>query len=111
MFVDFENLGGGFGSKEAHSSLPIWVKISNILLKGWHEQGIATIASTRHPIHADFMIEDHSRMGFAQVCIEMDVSLNFPKFVTLDQGLNEGSGEPKFLRLLVEYQRVPLSCS
>lgn len=42
-------------------------------------------------------------MGFAQVCIEIDVFFAFAKFVTLEQGLDEGLGEPKFLRILVEY--------
>jgi len=71
-------------SREAHST-SIWVIIFNILLKGWNKEGIATVMSALgHPIQADFMIEDRSRMSFALVCLEMDVSLAFPNFVTLD---------------------------
>ena len=84
--INFKDLELGMDlSQDTHSSLPIWVKIFKIPLEGWHEEGIATAASALgQPIHADGTIEDRSRLGFTRVCVEINTSSMFPKFINLN---------------------------
>lgn len=99
-------------SQEMHTSVPVWVKISNIPLEGWNEEGIATVGSALgRSIHSDFTIEDRSQMSFVRLCIEIDVSSTFLRYVNLYKGLNESSGEPKMLQMPIEYQWVPSVCT
>ncbi|XP_052208514.1 uncharacterized protein LOC127812192 isoform X2 [Diospyros lotus] len=99
-------------SRAILSAVPIWVKIFNIPLEGWNEEGIATAASALgRPIHADFMTEDRTQVEFARVCVEMDASSEFPRHINLYQGIDESTGEPKLLRMPVEYQWIPPTCS
>lgn len=55
--------------QESHSSLPLWVKFSNIPLEGWNENGISFVASVGEPIYANPMTKDRSWLGFACVCV------------------------------------------
>ena len=60
----------------------------------------------RH-IHANFTIDNRYRMGFAHVCVEIDVFSSFSKSVNLYKGLDESTSEPKLMSMPVEYQWVP----
>ena len=92
-------------SQDTHTSLPLWVKIFNIPLEGWNEERIATFASALgKPIRVDFTIEDRSQMGFATICVEMDVFSKFPQHINLYKGIEECTGKPSLVRMLVEYQ-------
>lgn len=64
-------------------------------------------SSLRKSFHADDMIEDRKRLGFAHVCIEVHVSSHFPPYIELYQEIDEFSSDPKIARILVEYQWVP----
>ena len=71
-------------SRGVHSLVLIWVKIFNIPLEGWNEEGIATVASALgQPIHEDFTTEDRNQIEFAWVCVEMDASSDFPRHINL----------------------------
>ena len=72
-------------AKKSNSSIPLWIKIHNPPLDGWSLKGISIIASEiRRPLHADPTIEDRSRLGYARVCVEVNVSSKLPKYIDID---------------------------
>ena len=36
------------------------------------------------PLHAYPMIEDRTRLGYARVCVEVNVSFKLPKYIDID---------------------------
>ena len=88
------------------TSLPIWVKFFNIPLEYWTVTSLGYIASVVGiPLHLDTLIENHSRLSFARICIEVDVNCAFPKAALLDLG------NGKYLTIGIEYPWVPQKCS
>ncbi|XP_052177674.1 uncharacterized protein LOC127791741 [Diospyros lotus] len=63
------------------------------------------------PLYADPMTEDRSRLGYARVCVDVNVCSKFPKFIDIDQGYDEATGERRISRLPIEYQWIPSICS
>ncbi|XP_052197386.1 uncharacterized protein LOC127804553 [Diospyros lotus] len=63
------------------------------------------------PLYADPMTEDRSRFSYARVCVDVNVSSKFPKFIDIDQGYDEATGERRISRLQIEYQWIPSICS
>ncbi|XP_052201561.1 uncharacterized protein LOC127807600 [Diospyros lotus] len=99
-------------AKDSHSSIPLWIKIHNLPLEGWSLKGISIMASQiGRPLYADPMTEDRSRLGFARVCVEVSASSKFPKYIDIDQGYDEATGERRISRLPIEYQWIPSICS
>ena len=88
------------------TSLPIWVKFFNIPLEYWTATSLGYIASAVGiPLHLDTLTENHSRLSFARICIEVDVNYAFPKSALL----NLGNG--KYSTIRIEYPWVPQKCS
>ena len=88
------------------TSLPIWVKFFNIPLEYWTVTSLGYIASAVGiPLHLDTLTENHSRLSFARICIEVDVNCAFPKSALL----NLGNG--KYSTIRIEYPWVPQKCS
>ena len=88
------------------TSLPIWVKFFNIPLEYWTATSLGCIASAVGiPLHLDTLTENHSRLSFARICIEVDVNCTFPKSALLDLG----NGNYSTIR--IEYPWVPQKCS
>ena len=84
------------------TSLPIWVKFFNIPLEYWTVTSLGYIASVVGiPIHLDTLTENHSRLSFARICIEVNVNCTFPKSALL----NLGNG--KYSTIRIEYPWVP----
>jgi len=99
-------------AKDTHSSIPLWIKIHNIPLEGWSLKGISIMAShIGRPLYADPMTEDRSRLGYARVCVDVNASSKFPKYIDIDQGYDESTGERRLSRLPIEYQWIPSICS
>ncbi|XP_052206951.1 uncharacterized protein LOC127811278 [Diospyros lotus] len=63
------------------------------------------------PLYADPMTQDRSRLGYARVCVDVNVYSKFPQFIDIDQGYDEASGERRISRLQIEYQWIPSICS
>jgi len=81
-------------AKETYSSIPLWIKIHNLPLKGWSLKGISIMASQiGRSLYANPRTEDRSRLGYARVCVNVDVCSKFPKFIDIDQGYDEATGE------------------
>ena len=88
------------------TSLPIWVKFFNIPLEYWTVTSLGYIASVVGiPMHLDTLTENHSRLSFARICIEVDVNCTFPKTALLDLG------NGKYSTIRIEYPWVPQNCT
>ena len=88
------------------TSLPIWVKFFNIPLEYWTVTSLGYIASVVGiPMHLDTFTENHSRLSFARICIEVDVNCTFPKSALLDLG------NGKYSTIRIEYPWVPQNCT
>ena len=57
------------------------------------------------PLHMDSLTENRTRLSFARICIEVDLSSKFPKTAHL----NLGNGKCTTIR--IEYPWVPHNCS
>ena len=87
------------------TSLPIWVKFFNIPLEYWTVTSLGYIASAVGiPLHLDTLTENHSRLSYARICIEVDVNCTFPNSALLDLG----NGTYSTIR--IEYPWVPQKC-
>ncbi|KAI8555709.1 hypothetical protein RHMOL_Rhmol05G0195800 [Rhododendron molle] len=92
-------------TKGAFSSVPIWVKLYNVPLESWTEDGLSYIASyIGNPPYLDAFTQDHSRLTFARVCIEVDAAKEIPKSFVV----NLGYGEPYEIRVEVPWK--PQAC-
>ena len=88
------------------TSIPIWVKFFNIPLEYWTVTSLGYIASVVGiPMHLDTLTENHSRLSFARICIEVDVNCTFPKSALLDLG------NGKYSTIRIEYPWVPQNCA
>ena len=88
------------------TSIPIWVKFFNIPLEYWTATSLGCIASAvGFPLHLDSHTENHTRLSFARICIEVDGKCEFPRSVLLDMG------NGKFSNIRIEYPWVPQNCS
>ena len=86
--------------------LPIWVKFYNIPLEYWTNTCLGYIASAvGKPLHMDSLTENRTKISFARICIEVDLSSKFPKAARL----NLGNGKCTTIR--IEYLWVPHNCS
>jgi len=71
-------------AKDAHSSIPVWVKFFNALFKYWSSKGfLELLSSLGKSIHADALTKERKRLGFARIYIEMHVSYSFPPYIEL----------------------------
>ncbi|GAV91955.1 DUF4283 domain-containing protein [Cephalotus follicularis] len=65
--------------KNSFSSIPVWVKLSNVPLELWTRPGLSYIASALGvPLCMDAATSAGNRLSFARVCVEMKASSSFP---------------------------------
>ncbi|GAV92559.1 DUF4283 domain-containing protein [Cephalotus follicularis] len=65
--------------KESFSSIPVWVKLSNVPAKLWTRSGLSYIASALGvPLCMDAATAAGNRLSFARVCVEMKANSSFP---------------------------------
>ena len=77
------------------TSLPIWVKFFNIPLEYRTVTSLGYIASVVGiPIHLDTLTENHSRLSFARICIEVDV-ISQVDFLSPNQSTASASWIPR----------------
>ena len=87
------------------TSLPIWVKFFNIPLEYWTVTSLGYIASAVGiPLHLDTLTENHSRLSYARICIEVDVNCTFPNTALL------ALGNGTYSTIRIEYPWVPQKC-
>ncbi|KAI8533106.1 hypothetical protein RHMOL_Rhmol11G0270200 [Rhododendron molle] len=74
-------------TKGAFSSVPVWVKLYNVPLESWTEDGLSYIASyIGNPLYLDDFTQNHSRLTFARVCIEVEAAKEIPKSFVVNLG-------------------------
>jgi len=62
--------------KELQSSVPVWIRLKNILFAYWSAPGISEIASAvGRPLYVDPLTEKMKRLSFARVCVEISAKL------------------------------------
>lgn len=97
-------------SKPDCEKFPIWVKLSQIPLSYWSDEGISYIASAiGKPLFTDEMTTKNDFMNFARVCIEVHAGFSFPSSINVVV-LNEVKDENITVPVEVEYQSRPPSC-
>ncbi|GAV91026.1 DUF4283 domain-containing protein, partial [Cephalotus follicularis] len=66
-------------SKDSFSSIPVWVKLSNVPSDLLTMSGLSYVASDLGvPLCMDVATTSGNRLSFARVCIEMKASCNVP---------------------------------
>ncbi|KAL4569291.1 hypothetical protein LXL04_024927 [Taraxacum kok-saghyz] len=103
-------------SKPEMTMVPVWVKIFNVPLEYWNEEGIAHITNEiGRPIMMDRvtqkMCENHwGRPGFMRILIEMSAESEWLKNVNIISRDLE-TGEKKSSMCRIEYAWIPSRCS
>ncbi|GAV60147.1 DUF4283 domain-containing protein/zf-CCHC_4 domain-containing protein, partial [Cephalotus follicularis] len=87
-------------------SIPVWVKLSKILIQYWTKMGLSYIASVLgKPPHMDLSTTNRYALAFARVCIDMAATSSFPNSIILE--LDDGTTTT----IDVEYPWRPASCT
>ena len=87
------------------SYVPIWIKLHSLLIEFWNATCLSYVASVvGKPLCVDSVTEEHQRLGFARILVEVDMNSNFPKEIEV-VGV-DGS------RVVVgiEYPWLPVKC-
>jgi len=93
-------------TKSVFSSVPVWIKFYNVPLELWTNDGLSSIASViGNPLYIDDFTQNHSRLTFARVCVEVDAAKEIPKSFVV----NLGYGEPYEIRVEVPWK--PQACN
>ncbi|CAL5400679.1 unnamed protein product [Camellia sinensis] len=83
------------------SSVPLWVKLYNVPLELWTEEGLGYIASIMGtPLYLDVPIFKGSRLTFARICIEVPANKEIPKSFKI----NLGYGDPYEIHVEVPWK-------
>lgn len=96
-------------SKTKCNTFPIWVKLSNIPLSYWSDEGISHITSSiGKPLFTDEITSKHDFWNFSRVCIEVKASFSFPPIRVATK--QDEALEYSFTSVEVEYQSKPPTC-
>ncbi|XP_028074365.1 uncharacterized protein LOC114276754 [Camellia sinensis] len=72
------------------SSVPLWVKLYNVPLELWSEEGLGYIASILGtPLYLDEPTFKRSRLTFARICIEVPANKEIPKSFKINLAANK----------------------
>ncbi|CAL5339681.1 unnamed protein product [Camellia sinensis] len=83
------------------SSVPLWVKLYNVPLELWTEEGLGYIASIMGtPLYLDVPIFKRSRLTFVRICIEVPANKEIPKSFKI----NIGYGDPYEIHVEVPWK-------
>ncbi|XP_075096472.1 uncharacterized protein LOC142174553 [Nicotiana tabacum] len=86
-------------------TIPLWVSFLSFPLNCWGRMTLSRIASgLRSPLYADECTSNTSRISYARVLIEMDISKELPKSIKIQDPAG------KKFEQLVEYDWVPKYC-
>ncbi|GAV87329.1 DUF4283 domain-containing protein, partial [Cephalotus follicularis] len=97
---------GMFLSKDSFSSIPVWVKLSNVPSELWTKPGLNYVASALGvPLCMDAATTAGNRLSFARLCIEMKASSSFPASYKVRR--RNGT----MFDVMVQYAWKPSACS
>lgn len=88
------------------SSIPVWVKLVHLPMEFWTPTCLSHVASgVGKPMYADTITDDHKRLRYARVLVEIDVTSDCPKEIVIRR--TDGSK----VTIGVEYPWLPAKCS
>ncbi|KAL7246411.1 hypothetical protein ACSBR2_001502 [Camellia fascicularis] len=91
-------------AKEKFTKIPIWVKFFNIPMEYWDPDGFSRVASTiGTPLFLDQLTARGSKLTFARVCIEIEVTSKLPTYFQI-------LCDDEAVLIRVEYQGLPAIC-
>ncbi|KAK1326732.1 hypothetical protein QJS10_CPA01g01485 [Acorus calamus] len=91
--------------QERLSSIPVWVRLSNLPLHLWEEDSLSRIGSIIGvPLYADSTTMKCSRASYARICVEVEVSQVLPDSILVD--ITPGVRET----FKVDYDWKPSAC-
>ncbi|KAH0685684.1 hypothetical protein KY290_017201 [Solanum tuberosum] len=91
--------------EETLTTIPLWIKLPNLPLNCWNSVVLSKIGSSlEKPLYADECTTQASRISFARILIEMDVTRPLPKMIKI----RDPKG--KVLEQQVWYEWKPLFC-
>ena len=86
--------------------LLIWIQLGNVPLELFTKNGLSYIASAiGNPLYMDRFTANQSRLSFAKICVEVDVSSVIPK--SIDVKMRNGS----FISISVDVPWLPQKCT
>ncbi|XP_028111282.1 uncharacterized protein LOC114309704 [Camellia sinensis] len=92
-------------SKDQLDKIPIWVKLFNVPIEHWDDDGLGRIASAiGEPLYMDRLIAHGDRVSFAKVCVEIGVDSILPTDFLI-------KCEGKSIEVRVEYLWKPAKCT
>ena len=98
-------------TKEAQTTIPIWVNIYNVPLEFWNPEGLGYIASAiSKPLHVHQMTATCRKLSFAKLCVKVSAEFELLKEFDIDF-VDPNSGELTMITLKVEYQWNPIKCA
>ena len=98
-------------SREAITTIPVWVHIYNIPLEYWNPTGLSHIASAiGKPLHVARVTANCRRISFARICIELNAKHELLREIVIEFE-DPISGDMEQILLPVEYQWTPVRCA
>ncbi|CAL5357362.1 unnamed protein product [Camellia sinensis] len=92
-------------SKDQLDKIPIWVKLFNVLMEYWGDNGLSRITSViGEPLYMDKLTAHGDRVSFAKVCVEIGVDSILPADFLI-------KCEGKSIEVRVKYLWKPAKCT
>ncbi|GFZ00678.1 hypothetical protein Acr_14g0003130 [Actinidia rufa] len=86
---------------EEFTTIPVWFQFFNVPLDYWTEQGHSYIASAvGRPLYADAIAEAGKSLGFAKICVEIEVDSILPS--SFDLRFANGESVERLIKLPME---------
>lgn len=96
--------------RKQHKAVPVWIRLRNLPLEYWTEEGLSVVASgIGKPLYQDAITKQCSRVDYARVCVLEDFDANLPKHLVLLLPSEQGRGGT--CKVLVEYEWLPAKCT
>jgi hypothetical protein len=66
------------------TSVPVWVKLLHLPMKYWTPKCLSLVAcGVGRPLYGDKVPEEHKRLGYARVLVEIDTKSKCPKEIII----------------------------
>ncbi|KAL0455474.1 UNVERIFIED_CONTAM: hypothetical protein Slati_0886600 [Sesamum latifolium] len=99
-----------FKTVAAMEEVPVWVRLKQLPVEFWTDEGLSTVASgIGRPLYQDAITRACTRLDFARVCVMLDISSTLPKHIVVLIPKEDGGEAP--CRVDVEYEWLPPKCT
>ena len=103
----YEEMDAGYGNACFNmSKMPMWIHLGNLPLELFTKNGLSYLASALgNPLYMDRITANQQRLAFAKICVEVDASMEIPKFIEVKR--RNGS----MITIFVDVPWWPSKCS